>query len=193
MADRRDALKIIGAIGATCAFPFSADELYGQHEHGSSEPAGPPAKPSFFTRQELETVECLAGLIIPPTGTPGAVEAGVPMYIDFVVAGNQEWKTLFREGLAWLDQQARAKHGKHFRELSEAVQTALLAPLCEAADRMRAPSRSSRRRKDAAIEIQFFKAFKSMTADGYFTSRAGLVDTLGYKGNTVLEKFPACE
>ncbi len=29
----RDALKIIGAIGATCIFPFQADELYGQHEH----------------------------------------------------------------------------------------------------------------------------------------------------------------
>ena len=32
MAERRDALKIIGSIGATCAFPFAADELYAQHE-----------------------------------------------------------------------------------------------------------------------------------------------------------------
>jgi len=31
MANRRESLKIIGAIGTTCAFPFSADELYGQH------------------------------------------------------------------------------------------------------------------------------------------------------------------
>ena len=28
---RRETLKILGAIGATCAFPFPADELYGQH------------------------------------------------------------------------------------------------------------------------------------------------------------------
>ena len=33
MASRRESLKIIGAIGTTCAFPFSADELYGQHVH----------------------------------------------------------------------------------------------------------------------------------------------------------------
>ena len=33
MANRRESLKIIGAIGATCAFPFPADELYGQHVH----------------------------------------------------------------------------------------------------------------------------------------------------------------
>ena len=28
--DRRGALKIISAIGATCAYPFASDELYGQ-------------------------------------------------------------------------------------------------------------------------------------------------------------------
>ena len=29
-----------------------------------------------------------------------------------------------------------------------------------------------------------------MTADGYYTSKIGLRDELGYKGNTVLERFP---
>ena len=41
---RRHALKIIGTIGLTCAFPFSGDELYGQHVHGTlaqSAPTGP--------------------------------------------------------------------------------------------------------------------------------------------------------
>ncbi len=33
MQTRREALKIIGAVGVTCAFPFSANELYGQHVH----------------------------------------------------------------------------------------------------------------------------------------------------------------
>jgi hypothetical protein len=32
-----------------------------------------------------------------------------------------------------------------------------------------------------------------MTADGFWTSKQGLVDTLGYKGNTVLAEFPTCE
>ena len=31
-----------------------------------------------------------------------------------------------------------------------------------------------------------------MTADGYYTSRIGLVQELGYKGNTVLRQFPEC-
>ena len=33
MTNRRETLKIIGAIGATCAFPYASDELYGQHVH----------------------------------------------------------------------------------------------------------------------------------------------------------------
>jgi len=32
-----------------------------------------------------------------------------------------------------------------------------------------------------------------MTADGYYTSRAGLVEDLGYLGNQVLAEFPECK
>ena len=28
--------------------------------------------------------------------------------------------------------------------------------------------------------------------DGYYTSRAGLLEELGYKGNTALGRFPSC-
>jgi len=39
--DRRGALKIIGAIGATCGYPYAGDELYGQevHQHETAPPA----------------------------------------------------------------------------------------------------------------------------------------------------------
>ncbi len=200
---RRETLKIIGAISATCAFPFSSDELYGQQEHAHSNAmpaqAAAPAKPLFFNEREFETVKCLADLIIPPSDTPGAVQSGVPGYIDYVVNSSAQWKKVFREGLAWLDQHASAQHGKTFRELSEAQQIAMLTPLSESADRLLRPAlavprRAAQVQNRPAVpkEVQFFKAFKGMTADGYFTSKAGLVDTLGYKGNTVLAEFPHC-
>ena len=31
---------------------------------------------------------------------------------------------------------------------------------------------------------------KNLTADGYYTSYTGLIEELGYKGNTVLAAFP---
>jgi hypothetical protein len=174
---RRDSLKIIGAVGSTCAFPFSADTLYGQHTHPAPgtvqiAPAG-PYKSKNFGEGEFAVISRLADLIIPPTDTPGAVAAGVPQYIDEVVTANPGHKQRFRAGIARLDSAASAQFGKKFLELDESQQIAILKPLHDAAD-------------------SFFVLVKNMTADGYYTSHAGLVEELGYKGNTVLSAFPEC-
>jgi hypothetical protein len=181
--NRRESLKIIGAVGATCAFPFSSDTLYGQHQHpdpGTVQiaPAG-PYKSKNFNEQEFAGISRVADLIIPPTDTPGAVAAGVPRYIDEVVTANPGHKARFRAGLKWLD---AASPGKKFLELDETQQIAILKPLSEAVDRDGAKSDGER----------FFALMKNMTADGYYTSRIGLVQELGYKGNTVLAAYPEC-
>ena len=89
---RRETLKILGAIGATCAFPFPADELYGQHVHEKgAKPAAPRTdayKPTFFGAVEYELVSRVADLILPATDTAGALGAGVPEYVDRVVSLN---------------------------------------------------------------------------------------------------------
>jgi hypothetical protein len=184
MASRRESLKIIGAIGTTCAFPFSADELYGQHVHASNptQPEG-PYTPKFFSTDEFETLSRITELIIPTTDTPGAIGAGVPRYIDGVVSANPEHKKRFREGLAWLEHESGKRFRKSFAKLSEAQQVKLLTPLSENLDSGR---------KLGARE-RFFAIVKSMTADGYYTSQVGLVRELGYSGNTALDKFPTCE
>ena len=172
---RRDALKIIGAIGATCAFPFGADELYGQHAHPEGAEAPLPQAPRFFTPAEFRVVSRVADLIIPATDTPGALAAGVPAYIDFVVSSSRRHETIYRDGLAWLAE-------RDFLALTEEQQIALLEPLSRAA---------AAGRIESPAEI-FFQSIKSMTADGYYTSRTGLVTELGYRGNTVLARFPEC-
>ena len=173
---RREALRILGAVGSTCAFPFAADQLYGQQ-------AGHAPASRFFDAAQMDTLAKLADLIIPPTDTPGGAQAGVPGYIDGVVSTEKEHQQLFRDGLTRLDREAAKLHGKPFRELSEPQQVALLTPLCEAADKgdWKVPG------------ARFFKSLKNMTADGYYTSRAGLVDELGYQGNMAMAGFPSCE
>src|SRR5215475_12193173 len=123
MANRRESLKIIGAIGATCAFPFSADELYGQHVHATAEqkPAE-PYRPKALNAREFEIVSQIAERIIPATDTPGAIGAGVPEYIDRVVAANPEHKKRLAPGLAWLKKDSSRRFRKKFVELSEAQQ-----------------------------------------------------------------------
>jgi hypothetical protein len=42
------------------------------------------------------------------------------------------------------------------------------------------------------MPVRFFRLVKNLTADGYYTSRVGLLEELGYSGNTALAKFPTC-
>jgi gluconate 2-dehydrogenase gamma chain len=169
-SDRRSLLKIFGAIGATCAYPFASDELYGQ----TAAPL-PETTPHFFNKSDFAVISRLADLIVPATDSPGAVGAGVPQYIDMVVARNAEQQSVVADGLHWLAQ-------KNFMQLDEAAQYAVLEPLCEAAD-----SGDLRARN-----VQFFALIKNLTADGYYTSRTGLLEELGYKGNTAHAGFPSC-
>ncbi len=176
MQTRRDALKIIGAVGVTCAFPFSANELYGQHVHShEAMKEAEPSAPKFFNPAQLLVISRLSDLIIPPTDTPGAAAAGVPAYIDLVVNGDPTLQVAFREGLPRLDTIAASKFtGTNFLQLTEPQQVEILTTLSEASG------------EDGA----FFHALKNLTADGYYTSRVGLIQELGYNGDAVLAAFP---
>ncbi|MEJ7604854.1 MAG: gluconate 2-dehydrogenase subunit 3 family protein [Bryobacteraceae bacterium] len=179
MSDRREALKIIGAISATCAFPFASNDLYGQHVHPG---AGKEAVylPRYFSAEQMRIVSRIADLIIPPSDTPGAVGAGVPAYIDLVISQNQAMQKTFRDGIEWLNQKALEDHKKAFADLTLEEQSSLLRPLCNLADA----------KQFEHAGVLFFDSIKSVTADGYYTSKVGLMQELGYNGNTVLADFP---
>jgi hypothetical protein len=176
MQTRREALKIIGAVGATCAFSFAANELYGQHvHHHEALPEAQPPAPRFFNPAQLLVISRLTDLIIPPTDTPGAAAAGVPAYIDLVVNEDPALQTTFREGLSRLDAISASKFdGNSFLQLTEPQQVEILIALCQVTGQGGG----------------FFHALKNLTADGYYTSRIGLMQELGYNGDAVLAAFP---
>jgi hypothetical protein len=178
METRRDNLKIIAAIGTSCAFPFSADELFAQeHVHPAPSavvPAG-PFTPKFFTAEEIKLISRISDLIIPGTDTPGAVAAGVPRYMDSVVAASPAMQAVLRPGLPQL--------GADFLSKSEAEQIAILKPLSDEVDAGHVPAGSL---------AEVFRTLKNLTCDGYYTSQIGLVQELGYQGNTALASFPGC-
>jgi gluconate 2-dehydrogenase gamma chain len=229
---RRETLKILGAIGATCAFPFPADELYGQHVHvKDAKPAAARTaayQPTFFGAVEYELISRVADLIIPATETAGAIGAGVPEYVDRVVSLNPEHQGLMRAGMEWLDDRSRELFAERFLDGSEAQQIQILQPLSDEVDRQQRATLTARYRGGAAgaggdrifyvprtekdteprpnalvapaaspmpaadVPVRFFRVLKNLTADGYYTSRVGLLDELGYTGNTVLAAFPSC-
>ncbi len=179
---RREALKIMGAIGGTCAFPFASNELYGQdappqqvHQHAGPPQRPPviagPVRPGYFSENDFAVISRMAELIIPKTDTPGAIEAGVPLYIDAVVGASKPLQQLCQAALTSDDLAG-------FGGLSESRQIAVLTKLDTAYD---------------TEPARFFHLIKSLTADGYYTSYTGLIEELGYSGNTVLARFPVSE
>ena len=67
---RRRALKILGSIGAGCAFPFPSDELHGQHVllvHDQAAADG-PYTPSF-SHHRVRGMARLTDVIIPDGAT----------------------------------------------------------------------------------------------------------------------------
>jgi hypothetical protein len=221
---RRHALKLLGTVTATCAFPFASEELYGQHvmfAPGQPQAAG-SYTPSFFTPDEYAVLSRLTDVIIPETETPGASRAGVPEYIDRVVTANQPLQSLARAGLAWLIAEARTRFSRDYGSLDESQHAALLQPLSDTVDRAAREQQQARYRTapggrvyyvavtdaaqparpavavrkdvaDAEMPVSFFRLIKNLTADGYYTSRVGLLEELGYQGNKYLPAFPQCQ
>ena len=76
--ERRELLKIMAlTLGGSIALPES---VFAQ----LAEPLD-PAKLKFFTPAQRELVAAVADTIIPQTDTPGAIEAGVPGWIELLV------------------------------------------------------------------------------------------------------------
>jgi len=218
---RRKALKYFGLLTATAAgreflanWLPSASSLSGASRSGDlvSMPGmhhGPPPpqpaepySPRFFKPDEFETVEILTEMIIPTDAKPGAKEAQVANYIDFVVFSAAEFEpSLQREwndGLAWLDRESKRLHGKAFRELAsqdrEKLMTDMSLPERESTSRRSqiAATETAATEKEAHPGFRLYRLVKEMTVDGFYSSRVGLIDVLEYKGRTFLSEFPGC-
>jgi hypothetical protein len=159
---RREALILIA----------TAPSLNGQqqHQHVEEPPrAASPYKPKTLTPSEMDQVAKLTDLIIPRTDTPGASDAGVPEFIDRRLTASPSLAATFRRGMTLVD--------ANFIQLTNDRQIAILAGMSNAPDTP--PSR-------------FFRLLKELTIDGYYSSRTGLTEELGWHGNTFLTEFKGC-
>jgi gluconate 2-dehydrogenase subunit 3-like protein len=182
--ERREALRIMSMAAAASQFlGFDRWVFACGHGHtGLVKGPGAVYKPQFFSSEEYGTLERLTELIIPNDGAPGAREAGVSEFIDFMVASDPEIQSRFRYGLTWMDAHAQWLHGKPFRSLTADQQTVILGHLAYK-DRYRPREEDGR---------AFFKLLRQYTVMGFYTSRIGL-EQLNYPGlKMVYEEMPGC-
>ena len=138
-------------------------------------------KPQFFSNSEYAVLERLTELIIPTDDTPGAKEAGVAEFIDFMISRDREQQYKFRTGLSWLNAHSERLLSKPFLALSEKEQISILEPLAYKA----------KNREGEEDGREFFRRMKEMTVMGFYTTE------IGYKelDNPALKFYaesPAC-
>lgn len=128
--------------------------------------------PQYFSAEEGNLVQAIAERIIPQTDTPGAIAAGVPVFIDKMMAEFYQGaeKKAFKEGLEKVESDAKDTYGKSFVDLAPEQQDALLQKYDEAAY---AEDRNREKKP-------FFRTMKELTVLGFCTSEAGATEVLKY-------------
>jgi len=162
---RREVLRTLATAAAAAQFPgFSKWAFACGHVGNATAQIKPTAyRPQFFSPTEYATVERLAEIIIPADATPGAKEAGVAEFIDFMVSRDTEAQYNYRTGLSWLNAHSECTQGKPFVELAAEQQIALLEPLAYQ-DKARPGEEDGRR---------FFRLMREFTVTGFYTSEIG--------------------
>jgi hypothetical protein len=173
MQSRRAALLTL----STAALSPLLAQHPGGHSSTDDPSIPPPHDPVFFSKPDFAIISKLADLIIPRTGTPGALDANVPYRIDQQVSATPALQPIFRAGLAALANAAHKAGAADFLALSEAQQTAILTNMSEA---------------ETDPDEPFFRTLKDLTIDWYYRSEQGLVTELGFHGNTFRANFPGC-
>jgi hypothetical protein len=136
-------------------------------------------QPKFFDPEDFAALQAFTEILIPTDDTPGAREAHCAHYLDFVLqaatgvqpALQQQW----REALG-------ALRAAGFHAADAAGRAALVEAM----------SRPERDHTATHPAYAAFRLIKQQNTFAFYTSRAGMIDTLDYRGNSFNATFPAC-
>jgi hypothetical protein len=186
---RREVLKVLLAAPAAT---FTWTEVEAAQAAASAQAAAATAKPfvpKFFTATEFRLVRVLADIVIPKDErSGGAMDAGVPEFMDFMMIDQPARQVAMRGGLAWLDVECQRRFDKIFLNCADTERAAVL-------DDIAWPSRPSTSSGQGpgglAHGVAFFTNFRDLTASGFWTTRMG-IDDLQYMGNRSVARWNGC-
>jgi gluconate 2-dehydrogenase gamma chain len=183
---RRDLLELAaraaalpGAAAFFGAWTHIARAADDAHAHSSAPPEPPLLRhytPTFFDADDFAALRSFTEILIPTDDTPGAREAHCAHYIDFVLqTATPALQKRWRDAL-----QALRQAGFH------AANAAGRAALVEA---MSKPERDRAATHPAYLAYRLIKQHNTFA---FYTSRAGMIEALDYRGNSFNRTFPAC-
>ncbi len=207
--ERRQVLRYIGIASVAGTFPgfnrwaFACQDHVMEHAATTTAPASSqPYTPLFFSEQQFAMVEHLAEMIIPADDKPGAKQAGVAEFIDFMLANRvpvdsrydirsandamragDEAQVRFQAGLDWMNAQSKLYFGHEFMACAAEEQNRLLEELAYK-DKYKPVTAQGR---------EFFQMMRDYTVIGFYTSKPGL-ESLDFPGlQTVWAHMPGCD
>ena len=182
---RREAVRRLTVLLGSAASASTVTALLSGCETPASTPDWAPAA---LSSGQVDLLGIVVDRILPRTETPGAVEAGVPRFIDLMLErwAEPEERERFLTGLDGLDGLMREAEGTTFRAADTEARTALLARLDQEAVQAR---------EDEVDPLPFFATLKEWTLAGYYTSEVGATQELQwlpmpgrYDGDVPLEE-----
>jgi gluconate 2-dehydrogenase gamma chain len=182
LPSRRDLIQLAtraaalpGAAEFFSAWLRAADD----HQHGSAPPEPPLLRnyqPKVFDAADFAALQAFTEILIPTDDTPGAREAHCAHFIDFVLQGNTpQMQKQWRDALS-----ALKEAGFHAADANRR------AALVEAM------SKPERNRSASHPAYAAYRLIKQQNAFAFYTSRAGMIEALDYRGNSYNTSFPAC-
>lgn len=195
MDQNRDVLtrrRLVHLLAYASTLPASANFLADwlqAADHNTTHPAvnAPPPEPDlwrnyqpgFFNREDYDALAALTEILIPTDDTPGARDAHCAQFIDFLLAASGTYAPELQR--QWRSAMARWRDAG-FHGADPARRASLVAEVASA-------ERGGGKRHFAYAA---YLLVKRENAFAFYTSRAGMIGCLDYRGNSYNVSFPAC-
>ena len=185
---RRELVRLMAAaIALPDASEFFSAWLQAASHHGQgARPYAPPEPPllrnytpKFFDAEDFAALQAFTEILIPTDDTPGAKEAHCAHFIDFVLqasgiaapATQKQW----RQAMAALRETG-------FHAANPTRRAAIVAEM----------ARPEMERGATHAAYFVYRLIKQENTFAFYTSRAGMIEALDYRGNSFNATFPAC-
>ena len=169
LQQRRALLKRVAwMLGGAVSAPAALAILQGCS--AKETPAGVAIPWKFLTADEGSLVTAIADTLIPKTDTSGALDAGVPAFIDVVLQAvyPKEAQDRFKAGAAEFAAAAKAAKGKAFQDQAQGEREGFLKASLEEA---LSGERDSK---------PFVLMARELTLLGFFSSKVGIEENMEY-------------
>lgn len=143
---RRDVIKQTALL---TGYALTASMMQGIMSGCQAKTSHADWKPTFFTQDQANIISVASERLLPRTSTPGALDAGVPEYIEMMVKNvfRPQERDAFLMGIKSFDPSAIDAFGKPFRALSNEEQEQVLMKM-ESAEILKAIDRNEQTYSD---------------------------------------------